>query len=52
MARFLFQLGMCDGDWRSVATALGYPLEIVEVYAEEALRRLWMDTYDRTTAAV
>lgn len=49
MARFLFSLGLAEGDWRSVATSLGYPLEMMEVYTEGALRALWMETWDRTS---
>lgn len=48
MARFLVRLGQTEGDWRSVADALGYEHEFMEVYAETALRRLWRSTYDRT----
>jgi len=50
MAQFLVRLAMCEGDWRSVADALGFPHEFVETYAEAALRRLWRTTYDRTLA--
>lgn len=50
MARFLVRLGMCEGDWRAVATALGYPDEFIEVYTQAALVTLWKLTFDRTTA--
>lgn len=49
MARFLFAIGMAEGDWQMVATAMGYPDEMVEVYAEASLRKLWEETYDRST---
>jgi hypothetical protein len=49
MARFLFAIGMAEGDWQSVAAAMGYPDEMVEVYAEASLRSLWEQTYDRST---
>ena len=49
MARFLFAIGMAEGDWRKVADTMGYPLEMVEVYAEASLARLWRETYDRST---
>ena len=49
MARFLFAIGMAEGDWRKVADAMGYPDEMVEVYAEASLRKLWLETYERST---
>ena len=49
MARFLFRVGQCEGDWQAVADALGYPDEMVETYTHAALVLLWQQTYDRTT---
>ena len=49
MASFLFRIGLSEGDWRSVADAMGYPAEMVEVYAEASLARLWAETYERST---
>ena len=49
MARFLFAIGKAEGDWRSIADAMGYPAEMVEVYAEASLRRLWQESYERST---
>lgn len=51
-ASYLFRVGMSEGDWRTTATALGYSLEIMEVFTEEALRKLWLQHYDRTTKGV
>ena len=49
MARILFAISMAEGDWRKVADTLGYPDEMVEVYAEAALRKLWNETHERST---
>ncbi len=49
MARFLFAIGQAEGDWRTIADRMGYPAEMVEVYAEASLRRLWEQTYERST---
>lgn len=52
MARNLFSLGMAGGDWRRLGDANGWAQEMYEVYIEEALRRLWIGTYDRVTVGM
>ena len=49
MVRYLCRLGLAQGDWRRVADDLGWVHEVMEVYIEEALRRVWRETYERTT---
>ena len=52
MARNLVSLAMASGDWRVLATAGGWPLEMYEDYIEAALRCLWAGTYDRVVRGV
>lgn len=47
MARALFGLAQCGYDWRGLGTRGHWPVEMFEVYIEEALRRLWIEYADR-----
>lgn len=45
-ARALYQLALVDGDWRRLADVMSYPDEIMELYAERALDKLWREYSD------
>ena len=51
MARALRALAKNGGDWRSLATAMSFPDEVMEVFVREALIRLWNGYHEQVVRA-